>query len=66
VKLWLDNNLQLDLSRAAIEALEVAIRFSLGYETATPSPHIDAELETAANIIRAHLQHVDDNLDLIT
>ena len=54
MKLWLDSNISLDLTRDAIAAVEEAIRFALEGE---PMPY-DAELETAANIIRAHLQHV--------
>jgi hypothetical protein len=54
MKLWLDSNISLDLSRDAIAAVEEAIRFVLEGE---PMPY-DAELENAANVIRAHLQHV--------
>lgn len=54
---WLDANIELNLSREAVEAVEKAIRAKI-------DPHrgllnsVGAELETAANIIRAHLHHL--------
>ena len=53
MKLWLDSNISLDLSRDAIEKVETALR-AYPFDSAL----YDAELENAANIIRAHLQHV--------
>lgn len=50
---WLDANIELNLSREAVEAVELALRRQL-----QANGTCKAELETAANIIRAHLQHL--------
>jgi hypothetical protein len=51
MKLWLDSNISLDLSREAIQLVADALR---NY----PYDNEAYELANAANIIRAHLQHV--------
>ena len=56
MKLWLDSNISLDLSRDAIEAVERGIRVAVAANA--HGELLTAELTTAANIIRAHLQHV--------
>jgi hypothetical protein len=55
VKLWLDRNIELDLSRDAIAVVEKAI---MHYMMTHSTPLVVAELITASNQIRAHLQHV--------
>jgi hypothetical protein len=51
MKLWLDSNISLDLSRDAIQLVADALRHY-------PHDNEAYELANAANIIRAHLQHV--------
>lgn len=55
--LWLDANIELNLSREAVEMVELALRGKLP-QTCAPGDNWPAELATAANIIRAHLQHL--------
>lgn len=54
---WLDANIELNLSREAVKMVERALRGKLP-QTCAPGDNWPAELETAANIIRAHLQHL--------
>jgi hypothetical protein len=62
--LWLDANIHLDLSREAMEDVEYALRTEASNleNDARPFPgpvaKEAAELENAANIIRAYLQHL--------
>ena len=53
MKLWLDSNISLDLTRNAIESVEIILR-----RHARVRSDPNGEIENAANIIRAHLQHV--------
>lgn len=56
--IWLDANIELNLSREAVEAVEHALRYYLEQPGTPWTDKVGAELETAANIIRAHLQHL--------
>lgn len=64
LKLWLDRNVELDLSHAAMYEAEKALRSAASYiednarRSREPVPNTAAELLTAANQVRAHLQHL--------
>lgn len=62
--LWLDANIELNLSREAVEIVGKLLRDHVSYlkdnaaRSREPQSHLCAELETAANHVRAHLQHL--------
>lgn len=59
MKLWLDENCSLDLSPAACKHVEEALRHYAQRSHGHPGlGNVAAELDTAANVIRAHLQHL--------